>query len=97
MTTEFLFGQSRATSFMAGALVIWLNWWILGLSWRHVEGKKPIALAAGLIVIKYPLLAAICLLCLRQEWFRLGWFAAGIATVIPAGFWGALRGRKIKT
>lgn len=80
---------SRAMSFGVGSGVIWLNWIWLGLSWRQVQGKKPIALAPVLIVIKYPLLAAICLVCLRQPWFWPAWFAGGIVTVIPAGFWAA--------
>lgn len=92
LTTE----AGRTKSFCAGAAVISANWWLLGFGWRHLEGKKSIALAPALIVIKYPILAVVCFICLQQEWFLLGWFAAGIATVIPAGFWAALTVRKIK-
>ena len=85
-----------ATSFAAGSALVWVNWWLLGFSWRHLQGKKSIALSAALIVIKYPILALLCFVCLRQEWFLLGWFAAGVSTVIPAGFWAAKIGRQLK-
>ena len=88
--------QRCATSFAAGSALVWVNWWLLGLSWRQIQGKKSIALSAALIVIKYPILALVCFFCLRQSWFLLGWFAAGVFTVIPAGFWATKTGRRLK-
>lgn len=92
----FVADRQCAMSFAAGAFLVWVNWWMLGFSWRHLEGKKSIALSAALIVIKYPILGLACFIYLRQEWFLLGWFAAGVATVVPAGFWAAMAVRKQK-
>lgn len=68
-----------------------LNWIVLGSQWSTILGKKPIALVRGLIVIKYPLFAAGILFFVSQPWASIPWFAVGVGTVIPAGFWATVR------
>lgn len=71
-------------SYAAGSGLVFLNFIFLASSWSLVFSKKLIALAVFLIVIKYAILGALLIYCLRQPWLNLTWFAVGVSSFMAA-------------
>ena len=72
-----------AISGFAGCLLIGLNLLALTWSWRRIFLKKTIALAVGVIVIKYAILGlSIYALVLQKRVDMMG-FLIGLGSLIP--------------
>ena len=80
----YLFGANSGKTFALGAFVVWLNWWLLIFTWSWVLGKKSIALAVSVIVMKYALLAFSSIYIIRQPWLVPSWIVGGVSTIVPA-------------
>ncbi|MBX7230658.1 MAG: hypothetical protein K1X29_01100 [Bdellovibrionales bacterium] len=81
---SYFFGVNSGKTFALGAFVVWLNWWLLIFTWSWVLGKKSIALAASVIVMKYALLAFFSICIIRQPWLVPSWVVGGVFTIVPA-------------
>lgn len=80
----FLFQTPQhATSFAAGTAVIAVNWLALEFVWSRLLAKKSIALAIGVIVIKWAFFGAICIGIVRLNWVDSTWLILGVASIIP--------------
>lgn len=73
----------HATSFAVGAGIITLNWFAISFSWKRLLAKKSVALATGVIVIKWAIFGAICIVLGRQNWVDSTWLILGVSTIIP--------------
>jgi hypothetical protein len=68
--------------FAMGFAVAFLNFWLLGLIWRRVLDKKPVATTLGLIVIKYSFLIGLLYLLVTQLKASVLPLLGGFATVV---------------
>jgi hypothetical protein len=90
----FLGGEQHALSFLIGAGMMGLNWWLLIQTWARILGKKSIALAIGIIVIKWTLFGTICILLARTAWIMPTWLMLGIASVLLSALLAALESKR---
>lgn len=72
----------RSGSFISGALVILLSFWMFGVAWSLIFGKKLVALAIVIIVFKYAILGIIIYKLVGLPWFDTLWFALGVASFV---------------
>jgi hypothetical protein len=88
-------GQQHAMSFLFGAALMGLNWWLLIQTWERILGKKSIALAVSIIVIKWTLFGTLCIVLARMSWIVPSWLVLGIGSVMVsaliAASWGSKR------
>lgn len=73
----------HATSFAVGAGMVAVNWWALAFVWDRLIAKKSIALAIGVIVIKWAFFGAICIGIVRLDWIDSTWLVLGVSSIIP--------------
>jgi hypothetical protein len=65
------------------SILLTLNWIVLAWTWMRILGKKSVALAMSVIVIKYAFFAAAIVWAARRpEFSNLGW-GLGLMTVFP--------------
>lgn len=73
----------HTTSFAIGTALIAVNWLALEYAWGRLIAKKSIALAIGVIVIKWAFFGAICIGIVRLNWIDSTWLILGVSTIIP--------------
>lgn len=73
-----------ARSFGAGSLTTLFSLAVTVISWPRLLAKKQVALSIGVIVIKFLILGWIVFVVVGDPRFNVGWFAAGLGTVVPA-------------
>ncbi|MCM2280519.1 MAG: hypothetical protein NDI61_01585 [Bdellovibrionaceae bacterium] len=78
----FWSGWVNASDFAAGAALSWLNLLSLVVTWPRILAKKLVALSIGVIVLKFAILGSIIYAVVAWKAFQIGWFSAGIATVV---------------
>jgi hypothetical protein len=78
------FGFMAMISISGGGALMLLNLFALVFSWPRILAKKSIALATGVIVFKFAILGWIIYEVVGGEALHIGWFAVGMATVVPA-------------
>ncbi len=71
-------------SFAAGASLTLFNFAILVFGWPRILARKQFALGVVAIVSKLAILIWILYLVAHSPIIHLGWFAVGLATVIPS-------------
>src|SRR5690606_27943129 len=76
-------GQYFAVSVAWGALLMGLNLLALIWAWDRIFIKKSIALATGVIVLKYAFLGVLVYLTVVQQWADVLGFIIGLSTVLP--------------
>ena len=79
-----LHGPNAAVSFAGGAGVTLFNFAVLVFGWPRMLAQKQVARAVLVIVFKFAILGWILYLVAHSQTISLGWFALGIATVIPS-------------
>ena len=79
-----LSGFAPAVSYLAGALVTLFNSAVLVFGWPRMLAQKQVARAVAVIVFKFAILGWILYLVVHSQTIQLGWFALGLATVIPS-------------
>ena len=79
-----LAGLSPAASFFAGSAVTLFNLAVLVFGWPRILAQKQVARIVFLIVFKFAILGVILYLAVNSPAIRLGWFALGLATVLPS-------------
>src|SRR5690242_19186661 len=84
----------HASSFGLGAGLMGLNWWVIAQTWARVLGKKSIALAVSIIVIKWTLFGAICVVLARAHWVMPISLIIGISSVLVSALIVASRSNK---
>jgi hypothetical protein len=72
----------QLVAFMVGATLITLNLGLLAFAWKNILAKKLVALSVGVIVIKYAILGIIVFFVVNYEGWSVGWFAAGMGTLL---------------
>lgn len=77
-----LAGAPAAKAYGLGAGLMLLNLVGLVLSWPWILAKKLVALSVGVIVLKFAILGSIVYVAVIKHAVHLGWFAAGLATVV---------------
>ncbi len=75
-------GEVAAKGFALGAGVSWFNLLSLVLTWPWILAKKLVALSVGVIVLKFAILGSIVYVTVFSRAVDLGWFAAGLTTVV---------------
>jgi hypothetical protein len=80
----FLVAPMAGWSFAAGAGLTFLNFAVLVFAWPRILARKQFALAIVAIVSKFAILIWILYLVAHSPTVHLGWFAVGLATVIPS-------------
>ncbi|AHZ85669.1 hypothetical protein AB1A81_00040 [Bdellovibrio bacteriovorus] len=78
----FFAAPQHTYSFISGALVILVSFFLMGWAWGLIFSKKLVALAIGIIVFKYAILGIIIFKLVDQTWFDTLWFALGVASFI---------------
>jgi uncharacterized membrane protein len=91
VSLHYVFGQTEASAFAAGAGVSFLNLIFLALTWPRLLQKKQVALSTGVIVFKFAILGWIIYEVVARKLFHLGWFSAGLALVIVSTVVAALQ------
>ena len=71
-------------SFGVGAAVTLFNFCVLVFGWPRILARKQFALGVVVIVSKFAILGWILLIVTRSPSISFGWFAAGLATVLPS-------------
>ena len=71
-------------SFACGAALTLLNLAILVFAWPMILARKQFALGVVAIVSKFAILSWILYLVAHSSAILLGWFAFGLATVLPS-------------
>ncbi|MDG0814923.1 hypothetical protein [Bdellovibrio svalbardensis] len=77
-------------SFLAGSLVIFLSFLMLGIGFSLIFEKKLIALAISIIVFKYAILGIIIFTIVKLPWFTPLWFAMGVASFVLSAIYFAI-------
>ncbi len=77
-------GPTAAFSFAGGAAVTLFNFAVLVFGWPRMLAQKQVARAVLVIVFKFAILGWILYLVAHSQTVSLGWFALGLATVIPS-------------
>lgn len=82
--------MQNCLSFLSGSLLIFANLAILFWVWQRIISKKLIALAVGVIVIKYAIFGVIIYLILKNPNIQPVWFSIGISMIIVTSILTAL-------
>ncbi len=77
-------------SFLAGSLVIFISFLMLGVGFSLIFQKKLIALAISIIVFKYAILGIIIFTIVKLPWFTPLWFAMGVASFVLSAIYFAI-------
>ena len=80
----FFVSPMAGWSFAAGAGLTLLNFAVLVFGWPRILARKQFALGVVAIVSKFAILIWILFLAAHSPTVHLGWFAVGLATVIPS-------------
>lgn len=80
----FFAGQAASLSFTGGAALTLFNFAVLVYGWPRILAKKQVAPAIAVIIFKFAILGWILYLVASSQTIHLGWFACGLATVIPS-------------
>ncbi len=78
------FNYQMALSYVASCLIMQLNIVALAWIWRIIFQKKSIALAVGLIIFKYSILAAILWKLSSVKWLEPVGFVLGLLIFMVA-------------
>jgi hypothetical protein len=84
-------GLQQSASFATGSLAIGLSFSMMAIGYGLIFRKKMIALAVGIIVIKYAILGIIIFTLVKLAWFDPLWFALGVASLILSAIAYALK------
>ena len=84
LLVAFFAGQPALWSFAGGAAVTLFNFAVLVYVWPVILAKKQVAPGIGVIIFKFAILGWILYLVAHSQTVRLGWFACGLATVLPS-------------
>lgn len=87
----YFYALQQSLSFAAGSLTILGSFIMLGIGYGMIFKKKLIALAIGIIVIKYAILGIIIFTLVKLSWFNPLWFSLGVASFILSGIFYALK------
>jgi len=71
-------------SFAAGSGLTFFNLAVLVFGWPRILARKQFALGVLAIVSKLAILVWILYLVTQSPSIQFGWFAAGLATVLPS-------------
>ncbi len=77
-------GSAPGISYLAGGTVTLFNLAVLVFGWPRMLAQKQVARAVAVIVFKFAILGWILYLVVHSQTIQLGWFALGLATVIPS-------------
>ncbi len=91
LLVDYIAARQQAYSFFIGSLVILGSVFLLGWAWSLIFKKKLVALATGIIVIKYAILGIIIFELAKQPWFKPLWFSLGIASFTLTAIFYALK------
>lgn len=86
----------HALSFGVGATMMGVNWWLLIQTWGQILGKKSIALALSIIVIKWTLFGAMCFYLTRAHWVMPISLILGISSVLVSSLIVAVQSNKLQ-
>ena len=87
----FFYAPQQPLSFVTGSLVILGSFFMLGIGYGMIFKKKLIALAIGIIVIKYAILGIIIFTLVKLSWFNPLWFSMGVASFVLSAIVYALK------
>lgn len=90
----WLSGSQQSASFATGSLAIGLSFSMMAIGYGLIFRKKMIALAVGIIVIKYAILGIIIFTLVKLSWFDPLWFSMGVASLILSAIAYALKEAK---
>lgn len=79
-----LVGSGPALSFAGGAALTLFNFVVLVFGWPRILAQKQVARAVVVIVFKFAILGWILYLVAHSPAVHIGWFALGLATVVPS-------------
>ena len=68
-------------SFGVGSILVLLNLLALAWAWSRIFRKKTVALAVGVIVIKYAILGLIIYVLIKQNKVQPVWFLGGLSSI----------------
>ena len=91
--TYFFAGPQAALSLGVGAVVMFANLIVLGVTWQNILAKKLVALSVGVIVFKFAILIWIIYIVATSERLYHGWFAGGLALIVVSSLATALKYR----
>ena len=77
-------GSSPAASFAGGAGLTLFNLAVLVFGWPRILMQKQVARAVLAIIFKLAISGWILYLVTRSQSVQIGWFALGLATVVPS-------------
>jgi peptidoglycan/LPS O-acetylase OafA/YrhL len=81
-------------SFALGGVFTLANLGVLGFAWKLVLEKKSIALAIGVIVLKYAILFLVVFGVITSTYLSGLWFGAGFALIgLSSAIWSLLKSR----
>ena len=72
------FDLQAASFFLLGSAISFANLGLLYFVWKRILGKKTIALAASLIVLKYGITGYLIYKVAKLGLYPLGWTAGGL-------------------
>lgn len=75
---------ASALSTFGGSMVTLFNLFVLVFVWPRILNNKKVALAVATIVFKFAILGLILYIVTHTPSIQLGWFALGLATVLPS-------------
>jgi hypothetical protein len=75
-------GVHQALSVLLGSALLSLSVGFMAWSIGRILAKKSVALASGVIVIKYLILGVVLYWMTLQTWISLPWIGAGVVTVL---------------
>lgn len=76
--------MASGLSALGGAAVTLFNLYVLVFVWPKILNNKKVALAVATIVFKFAILGLILYIVTHTPSIQLGWFALGLATVLPS-------------
>lgn len=86
-----VYGIQQSASFATGSLAIALSFSMMAIGYGLIFKKKMIALAVGIIVIKYAILGIIIFTLVKLAWFNPLWFSMGVASFVLSAIVYALK------
>lgn len=85
------YAPQQSLSFVSGSGTLFLSFILLGIGYGLIFKKKMIALAVGIIVIKYAILGIIIFTLSELLWFDPLWFSLGVASFVLSAIVYAVR------
>jgi hypothetical protein len=73
---------NQVLSFLLGSTIMTLNFYSLGLIWKRVFEKKPVAITLGLIITKYTVLALLLFYAIKKWQIELIPLVVGLSTMM---------------